>query len=137
MQLPNFLSYLRPPPLLPPISCQKCSKVNCISCLHGEPWAGYKIPVEIDQALEKVKFFSIASFFIFPFYQTALESVKNANLEQQRVLDMRTDSPRILQCTPRRLHLVRHIFQKARVTSRKILHGVILFISVSFTKPLE
>ena len=54
-QLPNFLSSaLHPPPLLPPLACSKCKKANCIIHLHGEPWSGYLIPEEIDQALQEV-----------------------------------------------------------------------------------
>ena len=54
-QLPNFLgSSLHPTPLLPPLPCSKCKKVNCTLHLHGEPWADYKVPREIDQALQEV-----------------------------------------------------------------------------------
>ena len=53
-QLPNILSSLRPPKLLGDFLCGKCKKKNCFNHFHSEPWEGYHIPVEVDEALDEV-----------------------------------------------------------------------------------
>merc|ERR1719376_985804 len=67
-QLPNFLSSLKPPPLLPAYSCQRCKKTNCTLHLHGEPWADYQIPLEIDQALQEF-FERILREYVYSWYR--------------------------------------------------------------------
>ena len=51
-QFPNLLSNWKGPQLHPGFKCSQCSRDNCILHLEHEPYANFKVPIEIDKAFE-------------------------------------------------------------------------------------
>ena len=49
---PNLLSHWQAPKLHNGYKCSQCCKENCLVHLEHEPYANFKVPVEVDKALE-------------------------------------------------------------------------------------
>jgi len=51
-QFPNLISHWKSFKLSDDYQCSQCPRPNCILHLEHEPYAGYKVPIEVDKALE-------------------------------------------------------------------------------------
>ena len=51
-QFPNLISHWKSFKLSDDYQCSQCPRPNCILHLEQEPYAGYKVPIEVDKALE-------------------------------------------------------------------------------------
>ena len=51
-QFPNLISHWKSFKLSDDYPCSQCPRPNCILHLEHEPYAGYKVPIEVDKALE-------------------------------------------------------------------------------------
>jgi len=51
-QFPNLISHWKGPKLCEEYQCSQCPRTNCIVHLEHEPFAGFKVPIEVDKALE-------------------------------------------------------------------------------------
>ena len=51
-QFPNLISHWKSSKLQDEYQCSQCSRPNCILHLEHEPYTDFKIPIEVDKALE-------------------------------------------------------------------------------------